>query len=291
MNCSIKKCHRCLIEKSRGEFPKPWNGGNFCILCKNIKWHEWKNNNIEHYDLLHKKSVEKNRVNNRLQQNKRRANNRDVINAKKRESRRIKKEARLEKERLEIELGVKMARPRGRGTGLIDREIVGHVYKVTCTIYNKAYIGVTTCEDPQERILQHLGLTRSGTKLLCRAIEKHGKEAFRWEILDKTNSSVDLGNKEKFYIKEHNTLAPNGYNCTEGGYTIEFITAPIKRMDTGEIYNSIKEAAINNEIKAQCIRSYLCGITRSAKGIIFRYIDESKNVKLDNKARKGEINE
>lgn len=44
---------------------------------------------------------------------------------------------------------------------------------------------------------------------------KYGPENFVFEKIE--DLCEDYNDKEKFWIKELNTLAPNGYNMTEGG--------------------------------------------------------------------------
>lgn len=50
-----------------------------------------------------------------------------------------------------------------------------------------------------------------------KSIRKYGWDAFQWEILCECKSRDDMNEKEKFYIREYNTFAPNGYNSTLGG--------------------------------------------------------------------------
>jgi group I intron endonuclease len=52
--------------------------------------------------------------------------------------------------------------------------------------------------------------------LLNRAYKKYGEDYFKREIIE--YCSIDeLNDKEKLYIKQHNTKFPHGYNLTEGG--------------------------------------------------------------------------
>lgn len=83
------------------------------------------------------------------------------------------------------------------------------IYKTTNTINNKSYIGYDTKNNSD-----YYG----GGTYIKRAIAKHGKENFKKEIVEQ--DIVDhkiLCEREKFWIKELNTLVPNGYNITEGG--------------------------------------------------------------------------
>lgn len=216
-----------------------------------------------------------------IQQNIYRAKNRALINAKQKEYRLIKKQLNQKKDLKKNKKGANTVLNKS-----LNKEILGYVYKITCTINNKTYIGITNNENPENRIKEHFSIKRSSTKLLSPAILKHGVNCFIWEIIDTAKTSVDLGEKEKYYIKKYNTLVPNGYNCTNGGYTINFMTSPVIRMDNKEIYNSIKEAALKNNLKHSQIRSYLCGITNSAGGMYFEYLEEIKNINIKNRYKK-----
>lgn len=52
---------------------------------------------------------------------------------------------------------------------------------------------------------------------LGKAIRKYGKESFEVTVLARANNQEELANREQYYIKLFNTLAPYGYNLTTGG--------------------------------------------------------------------------
>lgn len=52
--------------------------------------------------------------------------------------------------------------------------------------------------------------------LLNRAYKKYGESYFKREIIEYCDVD-ELNNKEKLYIKQHNTKFPHGYNLTDGG--------------------------------------------------------------------------
>jgi len=82
------------------------------------------------------------------------------------------------------------------------------IYKTTNLITGKIYVGQDSKNKPN-----YLG---SG-KYLWNAINKHGKENFKKEIICECFSKEDLNEKEKYWIKTLNCKVPNGYNITEGG--------------------------------------------------------------------------
>ena len=85
---------------------------------------------------------------------------------------------------------------------------MGYIYKITNTVNNKSYIGYTT--DPQARWEGHRH--NQGSALVFQAIKKYGLDKIEFEVI-----AEDTINNEQSYIDRYNTLAPNGYNLTEGG--------------------------------------------------------------------------
>ena len=50
---------------------------------------------------------------------------------------------------------------------------------------------------------------------LIEDIEKYGLENFEFEILDTASNQEELDKQQKEYIKQYNSLEPNGYNVEE----------------------------------------------------------------------------
>ena len=92
---------------------------------------------------------------------------------------------------------------------------MGYVYKITNTINNKAYIGISIHEPTQGRIKDHL--SGRGNRLIAKAVKKYGKDAFTYEILEENVFDEFLPDLEVAYIANFNTIAPNGYNLNSGG--------------------------------------------------------------------------
>ena len=82
------------------------------------------------------------------------------------------------------------------------------VYVTTNLINRKQYVGSHKGEENDI----YLG---SG-KILLKAIKRYGKENFKKEILEECDPSLNLILETK-YIKEYNTLVPNGYNISVTG--------------------------------------------------------------------------
>lgn len=88
----------------------------------------------------------------------------------------------------------------------------GYIYKTTCLITNKIYIGKHKSE-------VFVGTKYLGSgKHLTNAVKLYGKENFYIELLCECNSLCELNNKEKFYIKMFNSRNRDiGMNISIGG--------------------------------------------------------------------------
>ena len=89
------------------------------------------------------------------------------------------------------------------------------VYKVTCTVNGKGYIGKTK-RSMHDRWRSHCS-KGSGCWALAGAIRKYGKGAFTIEILVSNLDSAAAKVVERDMIHKHGTRAPAGYNLTDGG--------------------------------------------------------------------------
>jgi hypothetical protein len=63
--------------------------------------------------------------------------------------------------------------------------------------------------------------TRNCCRLLNNAISKYKPENFKLEVLRECDIE-ELDYYEKYYIENYNTMSPNGYNLTSGGYVTRF---------------------------------------------------------------------
>ena len=94
---------------------------------------------------------------------------------------------------------------------------MGSIYKITCVPSGKSYIG-QTCRDVETRVIrEHLHNPSPDCRLLFNAVKKYGADNFTYEILHDGILPIFLDSYEIEAIAKHNTLAPNGYNLTQGG--------------------------------------------------------------------------
>ena len=89
------------------------------------------------------------------------------------------------------------------------------IYVIKNYINDKVYVGQAI--NPHRRFIQHLcnGNRQLDNLPIHKAIHKYGKENFYYEILE--YDIKDYDDKEKYWIKTLNSIAPNGYNILEGG--------------------------------------------------------------------------
>tara|TARA_Y100000389_G_C17322838_1_gene443972 strand:+ start:113 stop:814 length:702 start_codon:yes stop_codon:yes gene_type:complete len=108
---------------------------------------------------------------------------------------------------------------------------MGDIYIITTKYSEKKYIGqaVHLLSNGKKwgasgrwknHIIKALNYKENVYKSSCRALDnairKYGVDNFTVDIL-KVCEEKDLNYWEEFYIKEYNTLYPNGYNLTTGG--------------------------------------------------------------------------
>lgn len=143
------------------------------------------------------------------------------------------------------------------------------VYLTTNLINGKQYVGSHSSEDIND------GYIGSGRYFL-RSVKKYGRENFKREILKECENIGEARLLEELYIKEYNTLQPNGYNISPTGGC------------------SHQGGRLSKEHREK-IRSSLSGkkytkerIEKAAKGHIgFKHTEESKD-KIS-KGNKGKI--
>ena len=91
-----------------------------------------------------------------------------------------------------------------------------YIYKITNNVNGKSYIGQHKVPLHGEAFNRYMG---KGIAIRA-AINKYGKEKFTKEILEYIEDDekhLKVSEREIYYIKEHATLYPNGYNISPGG--------------------------------------------------------------------------
>lgn len=94
-------------------------------------------------------------------------------------------------------------------------KLYGIIYCAYNKVNQKRYIGQTTQRLCERRSAHY---TKDPDIYFHRALHKYNKEDFDWSIIDIAQSAEELDIKEKYWIKQYNTLDPTkGYNILPGG--------------------------------------------------------------------------
>ena len=96
-----------------------------------------------------------------------------------------------------------------------------YIYKITCLPEQKSYVGQTQKFKYKDgrpyrygiagRWCDHVSSARSSETPFHKSIREHGAESFIYELIERVDD-VDADEREAHWIRELNTLAPNGYN-------------------------------------------------------------------------------
>ena len=91
---------------------------------------------------------------------------------------------------------------------------LGLIYKFTSPS-NKSYVGKTV-QSFSKRMYGHRKKSSTCTALK-NAINKYGWNQMKREIVEENIPEDQLNDREKYWIKTYDTMAPHGYNLTDGG--------------------------------------------------------------------------
>jgi hypothetical protein len=141
----------------------------------------------------------------------------------------------------------------------------GIIYKITSPS-GKVYVG-QTIKKFNDRISQHKS-KYSNCTLVKRAIDKY-KDQMKYEIIEDNIILEHLDEREIFWIKELNSLAPNGYNLESGGNYKKEISDLVK----DNISKGLKIHKINRD-------GYLGYVIKRINGYVPRVKIKNKHVYL-----------
>lgn len=147
---------------------------------------------------------------------------------------------------------------------------MGLIYKITNKANGKAYIGKT------ERTFDHRysasdWVMHSHCDALRFDAQKHGEDAFKVEILVRTDlSGLSLTELEAFFISSHGTLAPHGYNAKlpyrlsgseELHRRIERLEKNLEQLNSKvDMYMHLTDALIESDVERDAYHArFFCG--------------------------------
>ena len=134
----------------------------------------------------------------------------------------------------------------------------GFIYKYTSP-NGKSYIGQTINNLATRAKNPVSGIGYKKCSLFWKAIQKYQFINFKIEILEEVEIK-QLNQREKFYISQYNTLAPNGYNLTIGGDIGKTVDVYVYSSQNGEFlehYNSISDASLMTGVPIETISTIL----------------------------------
>lgn len=140
----------------------------------------------------------------------------------------------------------------------------GYIYKITCLVNGKVYIGLTTTSIEQ-RWKGHIRDSKRSTKHLYASMRKYGIENFNIEQLDEADDFEKLGELERHYIKEYNsTNSEFGYNNTHGGEKCQLDGNPRAKLTVQDVENIRKEYSLKRITTSEAWIPYKDRISFSA---------------------------
>ena len=133
----------------------------------------------------------------------------------------------------------------GMTSAIKKKDIFGIVYLANNKTNSKKYVGITT-RSLRDRITGHVSSANRGdgnTNSIQAAIREKNIEAFDFTVLHEAQDMEQFLEKEMFFIRELNTMAPNGYNQNVGGAEPGGLLAGKSIKIDGEFFPSHRAAS------------------------------------------------
>ena len=129
---------------------------------------------------------------------------------------------------------------------LVMEEARGIIYKISSPSGN-IYVG-QTIRSFEQRIKEHKN-PKSRCTAVRNAIQKYGDE-MKYEIIEDNIPHKQLNDREIHWIKELNSLRPNGYNLNSGGNANHIIAQEAKdRIQMGKIKSKVERDGYMGDIR------------------------------------------
>lgn len=94
--------------------------------------------------------------------------------------------------------------------------VVMCIYTITHHDTGRVYVGQTRGRAGR-RWQSHCAPSNKSRRGIVGALLKYGKERFDFDVIDIAETQDQLDHKERFWIKQLNTIAPHGFNLERGG--------------------------------------------------------------------------
>lgn len=159
----------------------------------------------------------------------------------------------------------------------------GYIYCITNKVNGKKYVGQTKTDIPTRWRGHKSDVTNPKAQKFAihLAMQKYGIDNFNIQQIEKLENftpeelSSLLNDKEIFYIKSFQTLAPNGYNLTEGGEPGNIESKKVCQYNTfGSFINeypSITEAALLSNGNPKAISACCMHHLKTSGGFVWEY--------------------
>ena len=158
------------------------------------------------------------------------------------------------------------------------------IYKIQNIENNKIYIGQSV--DIAQRWREHRSdvLTNRDNSILHKAIKKYGIHNITFEIIEECEKNK-LDEREIYWIQYYNSIIPNGYNQTSGGYSGQgdlFKKSVLQYDLKGNFiqeFESASEAARQLDVFKSNLTAACRGETSQCGGFQWKYKDTEKEIK------------
>ena len=151
--------------------------------------------------------------------------------------------------------------------------IYGVIYKITCFVNGKIYIGQTT-RSVEERFQEHM---KADTHI-GRAIRKHGVKNFKIEVIAVCATKEELDAQEIRFIAEYDCMAPKGYNCTAGGHNGSLSEETKARLSAAVLAYNAAHPEIHEIISEANIRRFSDPVEREKQAERTRKVFENPEI-------------